>query len=141
MQVKATKKSILTVAVLVTLILMFFVVSMALKLIRTGDYTKTRAVVTGIARSDSFTNYSDRQHSKVWQVEFRYEAAGAVHEGRCRTLLPFLYKEGQEINVRYDPAAPGVLRDRFAQEAGILMIVFCGAFLAVLVLFYGKAEK
>ncbi|MCR5179519.1 MAG: hypothetical protein K6C95_11135 [Lachnospiraceae bacterium] len=140
MKVKASKKTILSIAVAVTLILLFFVITTAVKVAGARDYVTSGAVITDVKRGDSYTNYSDIQYSKVWYVEFTYEADGIKHDGKFRTLLPFLYRGGSSMTIRYAPGDPELVFDRFAVESAAFMSVFFCAFLTVLILLYRKAD-
>ena len=142
MRVKASKKTILMVMIFAVILFLFITGRMVVEIAKTIDYEKDPATITRIEKDLSYTNYSSRKFSRIHKIYFTYGAdCTPRHEGSARVFLPFVYHKGQLIDVYHDPEDPGKLRDRFVFEMGLVADLFLLSFIAVMFIFYGKAEQ
>lgn len=120
MIVNVSKKTMVCVTILITLIILVILLRIGMCLYNTRDYKEVQATVESI--DQEYDEYSSEGTSIVHVISFSYTVNGTEYENCYKQLTKIGYVEGKQITVYYDPKNPKKIRSTMSSEE----IVFGG---------------
>ena len=136
MIVNVSKKTMVCVTILITLIILAILLRIGICLYNTRDYKEVQATVESI--DQEFDEYSSEGISIVHVISFSYTVNGVKYKNCYKQLTKTGYAEGKQITVYYDLEDPGEVRPTMRSEEIVLLGTL---FILTMALFLTKNAK
>lgn len=136
MIVNVSKKTMVCVTILITLIILVILLQIGMCLYNTRDYKEVQATVESI--DQEYDEYSSEGTSIVHVISFSYTVNGTEYENCYKQLTKIGYVEGKQITVYYDPDNPKKIRPTMRSEEIVLLGTL---FILTMALFLTKNAK
>ena len=133
MQVKASKKTMLTFTILAAAMAFVVLVHMGTTLWKTRGYERVQGQILGV--DDSYIRRDSGDSTVVHKIYFSYRVGESEYSDFYEDLTRWGAKAGKKITVHYDPAAPERNRKPMTTE----IVVFLGV--AVLTLAFAAMTR